>query len=114
MRDGSGAPCTSVTPKRGFCGSNTVRALIIMRTVMPSGASVYFAIHSAKRIVIAGSGGASSRAVIALSFFGSTGFGGSLPAQLTGLSHTTPIRLCGPNGTITKHPGSISTSSGTM
>ena len=74
MRGGSGAPSTTVTPNRGFVGSNTARALIIMRTVMPSGASVYLAIHSAKRSVSAGSGGTSRRAVMAFSFLGSTGF----------------------------------------
>ena len=40
MRGGSGAPSTTVTPKRGFTGSKAARALIIMRTTMPSGASV--------------------------------------------------------------------------
>ena len=39
-RGGSGAPATTVTPKRGFDGSKAARALIIMRTTMPRGASV--------------------------------------------------------------------------
>ncbi len=114
MRGGSGAPSTTVTPKRGFVGSNTARALIIMRTVMPRGASVYLAIHSAKRSVSAGSGGTSRRAVMAFSFLGSTGFPGAPTGPPTGLSQTTPMRLCGPNGTSTKHPGSSSMPSGTM
>ncbi len=111
MRGGSAAPSTSVTPKRGFVGSNTARALIIMRTVMPSGASVYLAIHSAKRSVSVGSGGTSRRAVMVFSFLGSTGLPGSPTARL---SQTTPMRLCGPNGTSTKQPGSSSSPSGTM
>ncbi len=41
MRGGSPAPAASRTPKRGFTGSNTAGALIIMRSTMPSGASVY-------------------------------------------------------------------------
>ena len=40
IRGGSGAPALSCTPKRGFCGSNTAGAPIIMRTTMPSGESV--------------------------------------------------------------------------
>ena len=40
MRGGGGAPSTSVTPKRGFVGSKAARALIIMRTTMPSGVNV--------------------------------------------------------------------------
>ena len=40
MRGGRAAPSTSVTPKRGLTGSKAARALIIMRTTMPSGAKV--------------------------------------------------------------------------
>ena len=41
MRGGCGARLRcSLTPKRGFTGSNTAEEPIIMRTTMPSGASV--------------------------------------------------------------------------
>ena len=40
MRGGSAAPALYCTPKRGFCGSKTAGAPIVMRTTMPSGDNV--------------------------------------------------------------------------
>ena len=57
---------------------------------------------------MAGSGGTSSGAVMVLSFLSGTG----LPGSPTGASQTTPMRVCGPNGTSTKAPGAASMSAG--